>query len=228
VPLQLDWKIPSLDEAAIDDVSRNPRCVADQPLTHRRLPAIATDQRAAVMAAPIGIDRGHSACGLLDIADARGRDELDPVDRLHTFKERHVHVGTMGQRIRIAEAPAERCTDRHVGDRRAVYRVHHHHPVGIDHVAACSFADAERVEGSERVRPELNACANLFNPARLFDNLDLAPFASECQRRCEAADAAADDKDRRFSRDDSHRDPPRSWLLLVIGCRPSVKPVAEP
>jgi hypothetical protein len=95
-------------------------------------------------------------------------------------------------------------------------------------MAACSVADAERVEGGERVRSELNAGANLLDPVRLFENLDLVPCASECQRSREATDSAADDKDRRFSCDDGHRDPPRCWLLFVIGCRPSVKPAAEP
>jgi hypothetical protein len=57
-------------------------------------------------------------------------------------------------------------------------------------MAACSVADAERVEGGERVRSELNAGANLLDPVRLFENLDLVRFASECQRSREATDSA--------------------------------------
>src|SRR5205085_10939992 len=66
--------------------------------------------------------------------------------------------------------------------------------VGIDRPAARLLSDAQRIERGKRVRPELDAGADLAKLRRLFQHLDRKALAHQGQRGCQAADAAAGDQ----------------------------------
>ena len=79
---------------------------------------------------------------------------------------------------------ARRFPGRNAADQQLVDRVVHHHLVGVDGAGARPLADAERIEGGERVRPELDAGADLAERAGLLEHLTSRP------RRVKASAAA--------------------------------------
>jgi hypothetical protein len=71
----------------------------------------------------------------------------------------------------------------------------HHHLVGVDGARAGFFAEAQGVEGSETVRAELDAGADLAKLWCLLQHFDGESLARERERRGNAADPAAGNKD---------------------------------
>ena len=67
----------------------------------------------------------------------------------------------------------------------------HHHLVGVDGAAARDLANAQRVEGGKRVRPELDAGADLAELRGLLQHLDRKAPADQGQGGGEAPDATA-------------------------------------
>jgi hypothetical protein len=147
------------------------------------------------MAAAVGVEHGHAVGGLLAVQDAGGGVQLDAAVRLHAVEQRLMHVGAMDHRVGVAEAGTERVAERNLGDRAGVGRVQHHHAVVEDGAAARLLADAERVEGGEGVRRELDAGADLADLGGLLEHLDREAAPRQGERGGEAADAAAGDED---------------------------------
>jgi hypothetical protein len=102
-----------------------------------------------------------------------------------------VHVHAVDHRIGVAKALAEGLAGGDLADLVFVERVVHHHVVGEDGAAARLVAHAQRVEGVEGVRAELDAGADLADLGRLLQHLDLEALAHQRQRGGQAADAAA-------------------------------------
>ena len=106
----------------------------------------------------------------------------------------------MDDGVRVGEAGAERGAGRDLADQRFVDGIHHHHAIGVDGAAARALADAERIEGGEGVRRELDAGADLADLGRLLEDGDAKAALRERQRRGEAADAGAGDDDQSLRR----------------------------
>ena len=138
----------------------------------------------------------HARAVALDAIDASGSDELDVAVALRPLEERAVHVGPVAHRVGIAEALAEFLAHRDRGDLAFVDRVHHHDALGIDGARSRALADAERIEGRERVGAELDARADLADHGGLLENLYGKALARERERRGKAADAATGDEHR--------------------------------
>src|SRR6266508_4985304 len=119
-----------------------------------------------------------------------------------------MHIRAVDHRVWISEAGAKRFADRHTRDQRLVECVVHHHFVGIDGATARLRADAERVEGRESVRPELDAGAYLAELRCLLQYLDREATTRERERGREAADAAAGDQHRQRRGSVVHGAPP--------------------
>jgi hypothetical protein len=106
-----------------------------------------------------------------------------------------VHVGAVDHRIRVAEALAKGLAHGDAADQALVQRVVHHHLVGVDSAGARLRADAQRIEGGEGVRPELDAGTDLSEFGGLLQHRDLHALAGQCQRGSQAADATAGHQD---------------------------------
>jgi len=130
---------------------------------------------------------------LLEANDSRRRGHFDRPLRADAFEERPMHVGAMDDRVRIGEALAEPGAGRDLADDRFVDRVHHHQTVGVDGAAARLGADAERVEGREGIRRELDSGADLADLGGLLEDLDAKAALREGERGGEAADPGAGD-----------------------------------
>ena len=111
-----------------------------------------------------------------------------------------MHIGAVDHRIGIAEALAKRLAGRDAADQCLVERIVHHHLVGVDGAPAGLFANAQRVEGREAVRAELDAGADLAQLWCLLQHFDGESLARERERRGKAADPAAGNEDRNVSR----------------------------
>ena len=196
VPAQVGREVGGVDDGAIDDVAGDADVVADRLRANRRLDAVAADQRDAAVAAAAGIEDDDAVLVFLEAGDPRRGDHLDPRLRAHALEQRQVDVGAVDDGVRVGEARPERRAGRDLADQRLVDRVHHHHPIGVDGAAARALADAERVEGGERVRRELDAGADLADLRRLLEDDDAKAALRERQRRGEAADAGTGDDDR--------------------------------
>jgi hypothetical protein len=122
-----------------------------------------------------------------------GRD-LDVAVALHAFEERQVHVGAMAHGVGIGKAAAESLAYRHRGHFGFVHRIHHHEMVGVHRLRASALADAERVEGRERIGAQLDAGADLADLRRLLEDLHRVAPPRERERGGEPADAAAGDE----------------------------------
>ncbi|MNT44200.1 hypothetical protein D3C72_1807170 [compost metagenome] len=123
-------------------------------------------------------------------------DKFNPVGLAHTFEQRIVDVGTVRDRIRIAEALAKGFANGDVGHGLAVDRIDHHHVIGVDGMAARALAHAKRVKGGEGVGAELHASANFADDAGLLQHLDMTALTRQRERRRKASDAATDDEHR--------------------------------
>src|SRR5690606_15892384 len=83
------------------------------------------------------------------------------------------------------------------GDECLVERIVHEHLVGVDGACARPLADAERIEGRERVRTELDAGADFAEPGALLEDLDREAPTRQREGCREPADATAGDDDRK-------------------------------
>jgi hypothetical protein len=105
-----------------------------------------------------------------------------------------VQVAAMHDRIRILEARPERLAEVDAGDFLGAERVHQAQRVDINRHVPRRLADAEIVEGVERIGAELDAGADLAERRRLFEHENAMAFLGEPERGREAADAAAGDQ----------------------------------
>ena len=105
-----------------------------------------------------------------------------------------MQIAAMNHRIGIAEAGAKGLAQIDMGDFLGGQRIHQPELVDIDRHAARGLADAEIVEGMERVGPELDAGADLAERGGLFQQDRADALLREPERRGEAADAAARDQ----------------------------------
>jgi hypothetical protein len=101
-----------------------------------------------------------------------------------------VYIDAMDHRVWVAKARPKGFASGDAPDFVLIDRVVHHHAVGIDRTASCALPDAQRVERSERVRPELDARADLADLGRLLQHLDGVAATHQRQRGGQAADAA--------------------------------------
>ena len=111
-------------------------------------------------------------------------------------QENAVQIAAMHHRIGIAEARAKRLAQIDMGDLFGRQRIHQPELIDIDRHASRGLADAEIIEGVERVRPELDAGADLAERRGLFQQDRADALLRQPQRRGEPADAAACNQDR--------------------------------
>ena len=107
-----------------------------------------------------------------------------------------MQVAAMHHRIGIAEPGAKGVAQIDMGDLFGGQRIHQPQLVDIDRHAARGLADAEIVEGMERIGPELDAGADFAERGGLFQQDRADALLREAERGGEAADAAAGDQDR--------------------------------
>ena len=107
-----------------------------------------------------------------------------------------MQVAAMHHRIGIAEPGAKRLAQIDMGDLLGRQRVHQPELVDIDRHAARGLADAEIVEGMERIGTELDAGADFAERGSLFQQDRADALLRQPQRGGEAADAAACDQHR--------------------------------
>src|ERR1700722_2259529 len=98
--------------------------------------------------------------------------------------------------IGIAETSSKSLAEIDMADFLRGHRIHQAKLVDIDRHVARGFADAEIIEGMKRVRPELNAGADLTQRRCLFKQDRTDAFLGQPHRYGGAADAAARDQDR--------------------------------
>ena len=102
----------------------------------------------------------------------------------------------MNHGIGIAETRAEGVAQVDVGDFLGGQRIHQPELVDINRHAARGLADAEIVEGVERVGAKLDAGADFAERCGLLEQDRANSLLREAERRREAADASARDQDR--------------------------------
>ena len=107
-----------------------------------------------------------------------------------------MQIAAMHHRVGVAEARAERIAQIDMGDLFGRQRIHQPQLIDINRHAARGLADAEIVEGMERVRSELDAGADFAQRGSLFEQDRTDTLLRQPERRGEAADAAAGDQDR--------------------------------
>ena len=107
-----------------------------------------------------------------------------------------VQIAAMNHRIGISEAGAEGLAQIDMGDLLGAQRIHQPQLIDINRHAARGFADAEIIEGMERVGPELDARADLAERSGFLKQDRADSLLREAERRGEAADASTDDQDR--------------------------------
>src|ERR1700710_721174 len=105
-----------------------------------------------------------------------------------------MQVAAMHDRVGIAKARAERLAQIDMGDLFGGHRVHQPKLVDIDGHVACRLADAEIIEGVERIGPELDAGADFAKIGRLLQQDRADAFLRQAKSRRQAADAAAGDQ----------------------------------
>ena len=177
-----------VDHRAVHDVTRHARFVAHVLAAHRRLHAVGADQRDAAVDVALAVVHRDALFVLVDALHRRRGQHLDAVGRLRAFEQRHVNVGAVDHRVRIAEALAESLAGLDAADQRLVERVVHHHLVGVDRAAAGLVANAQSVERREGVRAELDAGADLAELRRLLEHLDRETAPRQRKRCRQAAD----------------------------------------
>jgi len=106
-----------------------------------------------------------------------------------------MQVAAMDDRIGIAEAPAERLVERDAGDLLGGQRIHQAQLVDIDRHGARRIADAQLIEGMERVRTQLDAGADLAQLGGLFQDDAASALARQAQGGGETADAGTGDQE---------------------------------
>ncbi len=107
-----------------------------------------------------------------------------------------MHVGAMGDRVRIAEALAKARAAFDIDDFVAGDGVEHHHALDQQRAPLDRFADAERVERRQGIGSHLQADAGLAEFGDLFENDAAEALARQRQCRREPANAAAGNRDR--------------------------------
>ena len=107
-----------------------------------------------------------------------------------------MQIAAMHHRIGIAEARAKSLAQIDMADLLGRQRIHQAQLIDIDRHAARRLADAEIVEGMERVGPELDAGADLAERGSLFQQDRADALLRQPERGGEAADATARDQDR--------------------------------
>ena len=80
-----------------------------------------------------------------------------------------MQIAAMHDRVRIAKARAKGVAQIDMGNLFGRDRIHQPELIDIDRHAAGGFADAEIVEGMERIRSELDAGADLAQSRSLFE-----------------------------------------------------------
>ncbi len=169
---------------------------ADDLLADIRPQPVGADQKRPGDALAERKPRRHRRAVLVVAGDLAADAQLDQIVGLAGLQEHAVQIAAMHHRIGIAEARAKRLAQIDMGDLFGGQRVHQPELVDIDRHAARGFADAEIVEGVERVGPKLDAGADLAERGRLFQQDRADALLREPERRGEAADAAARDQDR--------------------------------
>src|SRR5580704_13616234 len=140
--------------------------------------------------------RGHRSGVLVIAGDLALDTQFDQRVIAAGFQEHAVQVAAMHDRVRVAEALAKRVAEIDMGDFFRRKRIHQAELVDIDGHAARGFADAEIVEGVERIRPELDAGADFAERRGLFQQDRTKTFLRQPKRCSKPADAAARDQDR--------------------------------
>jgi hypothetical protein len=106
-----------------------------------------------------------------------------------------VDVGTVRDRVGVAEAAAEVRIDGDVDHLLPRHAVHQEQPLDEHRVLLDELADPERVEDVKRVRTELDPGAELAELVRLLEDGDAKSALCESQRASEPPDTAARNHD---------------------------------
>ena len=107
-----------------------------------------------------------------------------------------MQVAAVDDRVRVAEADAERLVERNVRDLLPAHGIHEAQVVDIDGDRARCVPDPEIVEAMKGVGAELNAGSDLPERRRLLQHDRRDALLREPDRRSESADTAARNDDR--------------------------------
>ena len=143
---------------------------------------------------------GHGRAILVVADDFAAHAQFDQLVVPAGVEQHPVQVAAMNHGIGIAETGAEGIAQVDVGDFLSRKRIHQPELVDIDRHAARGLADAEIVEGMERVGPELDARADLAERRGLLQQDGADSLLRKTERGGEAADASTRDQDRPCAR----------------------------
>ena len=107
-----------------------------------------------------------------------------------------MQVAAVDDRVRVAEADAERLVERNVGDLLPAHGIHEAQVVDIDRDRARCVPDSQIVEAMKGVGAELNAGSDLPERRRLLQHDRRDALLREPDRRSESADTATRNDDR--------------------------------
>ena len=102
-----------------------------------------------------------------------------------------MHVGTVYHRIRIAKTLSKRLTRGNFAHLVSVYRIVHHHVIGVYRHGACRVAYAQSIKRVKRIGAQLYARTDFTDGWRLFQHLDVKTAFDQGQSRGKTAYATA-------------------------------------
>ncbi len=170
--------------------------VADDLLADVRPQPVRADQERAGDAIAGSKARSDRRTVLIVAHDFGADAQIDQLAVTAGFQENAVQIAAMHHRIWVAETATKSLAEIDMADFLRRHRIHQAKLIDIDRHVARGFADAEIIEGVKRVRPELDAGADLAECGSLLEQDRADAFLRETHRYGEAADAAARDQDR--------------------------------
>ena len=197
VPAQILGHLLDRQHRAIGDVTgQSDRIAARELFADFRADAVAADNGVGFKhRAGLGADL-RPVGGVLVADNTLLVDERDAVVCPTGIEQHAVQIGTVDDRVGIAEAPAERFVDRNFSDLRAGHAIHHDQAVDVDRLGAPGIADTEVIHRMKSIWPDLDAGADFTELVGLFEHRDVAALVGKSQRRREPANAAAGDNHR--------------------------------
>ena len=102
-----------------------------------------------------------------------------------------MHVGTVYHRIRIAKTLSKRLPRGNFAHLVSVYRIVHHHVIGVYRHGAGRVAYAQSIKRVKRIGPQLYARTDFADGRRLFKHFDVKTAFDQGQGRGKTAYATA-------------------------------------
>src|SRR5690242_14963991 len=163
------WHVLSLEHRAVGNVSGDERlAIVHELLAHARPHAVTSDERATARDLAAGKPDRDAFAVVVEILDLLVRFQRDQIASLARLQKYGVNVGTMADRIRLAELRREPLVERNVDHEIARQRVAHLLSSGPPCVGENRVLQADAFECAEDVGSELNTGADLAEFVRLL------------------------------------------------------------